>query len=228
MLQCQAQSYCKGRPHKCDIYCIGYVQMHNIYTLSNMPKKYQYGVALTAPDEDLDTFRALKAWQDNVEENIQQGKGLFLYSRTKGNGKTSWCCKIMNEYFRKVALANNLRCRGLYVNVPEFFQDLRNLMDMGTDEDRIRMRDLIENIKTADLVLWDDIGTESPTKWVREQLYIFINHREANGLSQFYTSNIPPEELVDEKMLGERIVSRILGQCDAYEFFSTVDKRVNR
>jgi len=227
MNRCQAESYCKAfneERSNCHDLCIGYVQMQNIYELSKMPKKYQFGFQLDKPGRDRESFMQLKNWELNAKENVIDGKGLILYSPTKGNGKTSWACKLMNAYFKGVALNNNMRCRGLFVSVPQFFRDMRDHIRTPSEE----MEEKLKNIITADLVIWDDIGCESPTNWVRENLYIFINHREQNNLSQIYTSNVHMEQLKKEQYLGERIVSRMLGQCDLYEFVEEVDRRLHK
>lgn len=189
-----------------------------------MPKRYQYENPLIAQDADRDSFIYLRDWMIDVESHVQKGDGLFLISETKGNGKTSWACKIMNEYFKKVALRNNLRCRGLFINVPQFFQDLKQSFDNPSEE----FAELLRNIKTADLVIWDDIGTESPTRFVRDTLYNFINFRYAEEKSQIFTSNVSLELMQDENWLGERTVSRIVGSCDIVRFESTRDWRVEK
>lgn len=212
--QCWARTYCKGYPGKCGEFCIGYVQLRNIYSLSNMPRIYQQEIILSNPGRDLEAYKFLKAWKDDVEAKVKAGEGLFIFSETKGNGKTAWACKIMNEYFKAVALTNNLRCRGLFINVPSFLQSLRDAMDNPSEQ----VREMLDNVKEADLVIWDDIGTENPTNWVRERLYSFINHRYSNGLSQIFTSNLSLETLSDERYMGERITSRVVGQCKAIQF----------
>jgi DNA replication protein DnaC len=101
-----------------------------------------------------------------------------------------------------------------YINVPDFIQLLKDNMSNPSEH----MQAMIYNIRNADLVIWDDIGTETPTTWVRQTLYTYINHRYSNMLSQIFTSNIMPETLCDEQYMGERIVDRIAGCCDMHEF----------
>lgn len=214
MNKCQAETYCKSYPAKCDRYCVGYVQMYNIYSMSNIPVRYQYEIPLTKPGKDQDVYLSLAEYRRNVLANVRSGRGLFLYGKCKGNGKTTWACKIMNEYFRHVALKNNLRCRGLFVSVPQFLQSIRDSMDSKD----LSIHDFMDNILSADLVIWDDIGAEKSSEWVRERLLSFINYREANGRCQIYTSNLPLTELVLDECLGERVVSRIKGQCHILEF----------
>lgn len=219
---CWAQSYCKGYNEKCGELCYGYVQLNNIYTLSNMPKRYQKDVFLKNPGRDLDAYLFLKRFQEDVVNQVESGNGLFLYSSNKGNGKTAWTCKIMNEYFRHVAITNNLRCRGYFVNVPTLLQDIRNTFDNPNP----KMMEVFDNLLNADIVIWDDIGTENPSHFVRERLYSFINHRYSNNLCQLFTSNLSLETLNDERYIGERIVSRIVGSCTAIEFFEG-DRRLS-
>lgn len=223
MDRCWAETYCKGYPNRCHDLCIGYVQLANIYELSKMPKRYQYEMPLIPDPDDRDTFEFLRDFRTTVERHVNEGHGLFIHSLQKGNGKTSWACKIMNEYFRRVALSNNLRCRGLFVNVPLFLDQLRANMDERTDE----MQEFQDDIQSADLVIWDDIGTEIPTNWVRQTLYKFINYRESNGLAQIYTSNISLMDLKKDDLLGERIVDRIKGQCKILEIKGS-SKRAER
>lgn len=214
--KCHAEHYCRqSSTDRCHEFCIGYVQLENVYELSNIPKKYQYELPLTSPTIDRDSYIRLKDFMDNIKENVELGNGVFLYSERKGNGKTSWACKLMNAYLRHVALTNNMRCRGLFVNVPRFLQDIRNNFSNPSEQ----TQDMIKEIHRADLVIWDDIGAENPSDWVRESLYSFISTREADNLSQIYTSNVSLETLRSNEYLGERIVSRILGQCMVIKFF---------
>lgn len=208
-MKCYGSQYCSKYPDSCHKYCIGYIQLNNVYSLSQMPEKYRTDIKLLNPGKDLEAYVYLKAFRLDIVSKVQSGEGIFLFSSNKGNGKTSWVCKIMNHYLRQVALANNLRCRALFVNVPDFLQRLRENMDNPVYE----MHEMIRMIKSADMVVWDDIGTENHSDWVRERLYTYINYRESNNLTQLYTSNLGLDVLESEKYLGSRIVSRIYGQC---------------
>ncbi len=232
MEDCYARSYCKKfrDDSTCNYECVAYHQMQTIFNLSGLPKRYRYELLLKPDGVDLDKFRELKSWttvdevdgkhHHNVLDKVGRGLGLFLWSAGKGNGKTSWAAKIMQAYFRAVGVTNNMRTRGLFVNVPELLEDMRRNMDNPTDEHK----KLMGLLKTVDLVVFDDIGTESPTKWVREQLYILINKRYSEGLCNIFTSNISLAQLGHEEVLGDRIASRINGSCDLIEFGGT-DKR---
>lgn len=224
MKKCHAETYCRSFNEErtnCHEYCIGYIQLQNIYALSHMPKRFQYPIPLDLTGgENLTAFQELAAWSENVVQHVKDGDGLFITSKNRGNGKTTWACKIMNNYFKNVAIKNNLRCRGLYINVPQFFHDLKNSFDNPTSE----FSELLENIRRADLVIWDDIGTESPTSFVRDTLYTYINYRYAEMKSQIFTSNVALDVMEHPEWLGERTVSRIRGASKHVQFYG-VDRR---
>lgn len=230
MEDCYARSYCKQfrNESQCNPGCVAYHQMNNIFDLSGLPKRYRNYTPLKPDKIDLEQYRLLKDWITvreemvdgkikhihNIIEKVEDGLGLFLWSDTKGNGKTSWAAKIMQSYFRAVGMHNNLRTRGLYINVPEFLEDMRRNMSEPSSEFQRK----VKLIKTVDMVFFDDIGTESPTNWVREQLYIVINTRYAEGLCNIFTSNIGLDKLGHEDILGDRIASRIQGSCELIHF----------
>lgn len=207
-MKCWAQDYCKKHnTDYCNEYCIGYNQLKFLYTTSNIPEKYQYLHHLELDEVDQNKQEFLENFRDNIFENVKKGKGLILLSPQKGNGKTSWACIMLNAYIKTVALDNNMEVRVKFVSVPELMQNLKD----DFDRDEKQMDKFKKHIKKADLVVWDDIGAENPSTWAKEVLYNYINYRISNNLSQIYTSNKPKEEL--EKVLGERIFSRMLGQC---------------
>ena len=219
-IKCWATEYCKShdKEHICNKFCIGFNQLKYLYKSSNMPVRYQGLYDLQLIGEDLDVYNFLVSFKQNIVKNVQAGESLFFGSEHKGNGKTSWACILMNQYFKKIALKNNLRCRGIFINVPEF---LNNLKDDFSRDDK-EHEETKYNIKVADMVIWDDIGAEKESTWVKETLYNYINHRYSNNLFQLYTSNIPVPLLRDR--LGERILSRIRGQCQSLRF-DEKDKR---
>jgi DNA replication protein DnaC len=140
--------------------------------------------------------------------------GAFFYSDRKGNGKTSWACKILQEYFKQIIKNRAFsmkHCHGVFVNVPLL---LRQLRDYENNSEGIA--EMFEKLQNAELVIWDDIGAEIPTNWVREQLYILINHRDSYLRTNIYTSNVKLEELKKDENLGERIVDRINGHTEKF------------
>src|SRR5919107_847732 len=57
-----------------------------------------------------------------------------------------------------------------------------------------------------------DLGSERPTEWVKERIFVIVNHRYREALPTVFTSNIGPKDLAEQ--LGERTASRIIAMCD--------------
>jgi hypothetical protein len=101
-MECWAKKYCnKYNTDICNEYCIGYQQLSALYKLSKMPSKYQTDISLQ-PGEDIEEFYVLQDFKDNIINHVSKGHGLYIYSKQRGNGKTTWECKIMNYYFCEI------------------------------------------------------------------------------------------------------------------------------
>lgn len=67
----------------------------------------------------------------------------------------------------------------------------------------------IERIRTAELLILDDIGAEIKKEWVDIELFRLIDYRYSNQRVTIFTSNISMNNL----KLNERIVDRIFSMC---------------
>lgn len=134
------------------------------------------------------------------EEYRQEGRGLYFCGDV-GTGKTHLAVAVMNELIRRK------RVPALFVTVPELLDNIRGAYnDPGRDLD-----EWLAAVKNADLLLLDDLGSERPTPWVQERLFIVVNHRYLEALPTIFTSNIGPKDLGAH--LGERTASRIISMC---------------
>jgi DNA replication protein DnaC len=176
-----------------------------------MPEGYRYNITLEAKESELPAFEALNEYKEKVLEKVEVGEGLYIWGKSTGNGKTSWACKIMSHYFRKIAFDTGLENEGLYIFLPTFLEDLRNnYEDKDPDFEQV-----LTMVKSCKLLIIDDIGAERVTDWVRERVVSIINTRVSNNLATIYTSNLSPEELKEE--LGDRIASRVVGSSQVIE-----------
>ncbi len=210
-MRCFAESYCAKDRSACSELCGGYRVLRALYNLSRIPEKYRYTITLEATESDLPAFEALNDYKEAVLENVEAGDGLYIWGKSTGCGKTSWACKIMSHYFRKIAFTTGLENEGLYIFLPTFLEDLRDNYD-SRDPD---FEQVLSMVKGCKLLIVDDIGAERVTEWVRERMVSIINTRSSNGLCTIYTSNLSPEELTEE--LGDRIASRVLGSSKVVE-----------
>ena len=126
-MKCFADEYCQKKSEtSCHDLCGGYRLLRALYNLSKMPEKYRYQIKLYPTEKGLSAFQTLNDFKENIVENVQEGKNLYIWGKSTGNGKTSWACKIMSHYFRKIAFSSGLENEGLFIYLPTFLDKLRN------------------------------------------------------------------------------------------------------
>jgi DNA replication protein DnaC len=139
----------------------------------------------------------LETW----EENREAGRGLYFCGGV-GTGKTHLAVAVMNELIRRK------RVPSLFVTVPELLDNLRETYNKpGRNLD-----EWMDAVQNADFLVLDDLGSERATEWVRERIFVMVNHRYREALPTVFTSNIGPKDLAQQ--LGERTASRIIAMCD--------------
>ncbi|MCL2141029.1 MAG: ATP-binding protein [Dehalococcoidia bacterium] len=111
--------------------------------------------------------------------------GWLVFQGVTGCGKTHLAAAIVNFRYQAEQQA-------LFVVVPEILDHLRSTFspDSKTTYDQ-----LFERIKTIPLLVLDDLGAQSATKWAQEKLYQVINYRYNAQLPTVVTTNLCLEEL---------------------------------
>lgn len=217
-MRCYAEEYCQKDRAECSELCGGYRVLRALYRLSRIPVTYSFSMPLIPEDEDVEAFEELNNFKENILQNVSEGKNLYIWGDNTGCGKTSWACKIMGYYFRKIAFDSGLENEGLYIYLPTFLEDLRNSYSNPDDD----FTEVLEMVRKCKILIIDDIGAENVSEWVRERMVSIINTRVSGGLSTIYTSNLSPEDLV--KQLGERVGSRVVW-CSKVIKISGSDRR---
>lgn len=166
---------------------------------SNLPNKAWGDLTMMVPKVDQEAAMTCNNYLKDVTNRIQDGQGLFI-SGGVGTGKTTWAYKIAIEYLQKTSHhgIDPNRIPVYFVNVPSLLNDLKLAFN-----DPKKMENINHRLQSADLVIFDDIGAESDTKWAMETLYQYINYRYANGKSSIFTSNLPITQL--EMRVADRI-----------------------
>ena len=205
-MKCYAAGYCKlYNTDKCTNICDFKIVLDALYSLSNIPKRYRQDIPLRPEKADLESFHYLKDYKDHIGTKVDEGQWLYLFSRNSGNGKTSWSCKFVSEYFRYLLRTRDFQIenRALYLNTNIFLEQLRNSFD---DKDT-NIHTLLDRAYKCDLLILDDIGVERGTPWTQERLYDLLNTRYNECKCTIFTSNLGTTEI--EAKLGTRIASRI-------------------
>jgi DNA replication protein DnaC len=113
--------------------------------------------------------------------------GWLLLSGASGCGKTHIAAAIVNRLVERGEPA-------LFVVVPDLLDHLRSAYQPGAE---IGYDDLFERVRSAPVLVLDDLGTQAQTPWAQEKLFQLINHRFNTRLPTVVTTNLAPEQLDD-------------------------------
>ena len=170
------------------------------------PKKYRFSIS---PRENI-----LKIKEKSLEfvQNFDHPdyKNL-LFSGNTGLGKTFLSNCIANEVLK-------LGKTVLYQTAPVL---LENIIDYKLNKQKSNLEDINKSVLETDLLIIDDLGTESLNSMKLSELFTIINTRILN-LNHKITKTIISTNLNINEIFSkyeERIGSRIAGYYDIYCFF---------
>jgi DNA replication protein DnaC len=134
--------------------------------------------------------KALKA----AHSFADKPRGWLVFLGGYGSGKTHLAAAIANY---RAGLGDP----PLFVMVPDLLDHLRATFSPNSN---VAFDRRFDEIRTAPLLILDDLGTQSMTAWVREKLYQLFNYRYNAELPTVITSSDSLEEM------DPRIRSRLL------------------
>lgn len=120
-----------------------------------------------------------------------KGMGLYIYSKTKGSGKTMLSCCLLNE------LSDRYAGSVKFINMLDFLEMSKQRQDQE-----------IESLYICSVLVVDDLGVQLAKEWVDSVFYRLVNHRYNNRKITIYTSNVEINELKMDDRILDRIESR--------------------
>ncbi len=186
--------------------------MKSLCEQSNLPTTKWKQHRLLVDSCDTANFSILADIQKNIDEFVDNGDNLMIYSQNCGNGKTSWAIKLLLSYFDKVWHYAGFECKGLFVNTIRFLNDSKRNISNPTKE----FDELVHNIKTVPLVIWDDMASNNVSEYDSTLLYDLLDERLNKQLSNIYTTNCCENNL--SSVLNSRLYSRIRSGSLMMEF----------
>lgn len=137
-------------------------------------------------------LHSLRYAVETLRHFAQAPKGaVLLHSKEYGNGKTHLAAAVANYAFDE-------RKRVLFVSVPDLLDYLRNTFSPNS---QITLDKRFQEIKEVELLILDDLGTESATPFAREKLYQLFNYRFMRHKPMVVTSTTAWEEF-DPRLLN--------------------------
>src|SRR4030095_5083581 len=116
----------------------------------------------------------------------------LLLEGSYGSGKTHLAAAIANDAVQRGIPT-------LFITVPDLLDSLR----FAYNDPETTFEARFEDIRSADLLVMDDFGTQNATQWAQEKLFQIINYRYINKLPTVITTNL----ILDE--IESRIRSRL-------------------
>ena len=147
----------------------------------------------------------VKEYLEHFHDEKRKGMGLYIYSSTKGSGKTRMAASIGNELMEKHDTAVK------FSTSTKILSEIRKTYEPGTI---ITESKLIDALVTTEVLIIDDFGTEKVTDWVKDKFYEIINSRYVEKKVTLFTSN----ESLDTLKYDDRITNRIKEMCYQIDF----------
>lgn len=146
----------------------------------------------------------VKYWIEHIDEMIENGVGLYLYSHTKGSGKTRMAVSLANELMYE----HDKRVR--FVTSLEVLNEIRAMWNRESRDDSEFSSEsqIMRYLNTTEVLVIDDFGTESHRDWMDDKFYQIINTRYVNKLVTIFTSNMSINELRYDDRINNRIKER--------------------
>lgn len=207
-IPCWYQEGCTLKHQSCQRTCHRYLEMNYLINNCGMSNAYRYLKTLSPYDSEVQAYLKLQQIKNNIVSFVNNGQNLYIHSDYLQTGKTSWALKILYKYFDEIWSGNGFRIRGYFLYVPEFLSNLRNLEYKNSPEYK-----LITNIlRTADLVIWDDITANALSQQEQSVLNLFIDRRFIEEKANIFTG-LQTKHMDLESLLGFKLANRITTNC---------------
>jgi DNA replication protein DnaC len=133
------------------------------------------------PGIDREQAETLRVAFDGARQFATKPQGWLVLQGPNGCGKTHLAAAIANECLDAESPAT-------FVGVPDLLDHLRSTFG---PESTVTYDELFETIRTAPLLILDDLGSQSGTAWAQEKLYQLFNYRYNFHLPTVVTTNLP-------------------------------------
>lgn len=118
------------------------------------------------------------------EKFVENNKGLYLYSDTKGGGKSRLAISIL------IALIKVKGIEGIYASEYDILNSIK-----ATFDSNVSTQSVINRYSTVPFLVIDDFGMEKQTEFVQQTYTKIIDNRMVNKRLTVFTSNLTIDEV---------------------------------
>lgn len=168
---------------------------------------FQTDVPMLTPGQQKSLAYAL-----NVAKNYAANpEGWLLIEGTYGCGKTHLAAAVSNVRLEREEEV-------LFITTPDLLDYLRGTYGPSSE---VSYDEMFDRLRTAPLLVLDDLGVENPSAWAQEKLFQLLNYRYTHRLPTVITTNTDPDLLdprIRSRLLDEGLIRRI--KIDAPDYRS--------
>ena len=153
--------------------------------------------------DDVGRYKAFELLTNFVADYPNYKKAIYLYGDF-GVGKSYMMAALAHDLSEKRSVSTTL------LHYPSFVLDVKNAISSGL------VKEKIDEVKVAQVLILDDIGAEQSSPWMRDEiLQVILQHRMQENLPTFFTSNFnlgrhfATSKNGDETWQARRVMERI-------------------
>ena len=181
----------KAIPCRCQERADDPSRLERLQRYSNMGLLTRLRFEATTPDgrsADPDDRALFRHAYESSLAYAEEPQGWLVFTGPSAAGKTHLAAAIANRVMESGRPV-------FFVFVPDLLDHLRSTY---TPTSEVSYDQLFEQVRSAPLLVLDDLGGHSSTPWAQEKLYQVLNHRHLSQLPTVITIGVPPESL-DER-----------------------------
>lgn len=174
--------------------------------LINLPASLKEASLAQVDLDDIGRYQAFELLTNFVADYPNYQKAIYLYGDF-GVGKSYMMAALAHDLSEKRGVSTTL------LHYPSFVLDVKNAISSG------QVKEKIDDVKVAQVLILDDIGAEQSSPWMRDEiLQVILQHRMQENLPTFFTSNFNFVDLErhfatarngDETWQAKRVMERI-------------------
>lgn len=156
-----------------------------------------------------------KYYVDNFKDIVEKDNvfNLLLLGET-GVGKSFLSSSIAKALIAKAYSVIYLSSIRLFEYIMKINVEKDLAIEKGEYEE---VRQVVDYVESADLLIIDDLGSENISAWVSSQLFKIINYRLNNKKAVIISSNLSLNKM--RELYSERFSSRLLGHYKVIDFY---------
>ncbi len=169
-----------------------------------------------------DSVRGTRPAFEAAKEYADDPYNWLVLGGPYGSGKTHLAAAIVNYARAELEMAP------VFAVVPDLLDYLRSTFAPSSEA---RYEAQFDAIRTASLLVLDDLGTENTTPWAREKLFQIVNYRYMHRLPTVFTTNVAPEDIegrIRSRMFDTQLSTVIFMAADDYRLRGTEIARGDR